>query len=1030
MKRLKKTYVISILALCLIIIALAFAYGQYETRTGARNNDWKTDMRMEGIRMTLNDLTEAQQTAVSAFETQLNDSLNLLSVPLRGIVRQKGDEAIQNYEYGCVVRKGEDGLVLPEDDAYIPLMEAMEYGGTPPIMLETGEPFEGSTGVFWSKAPVRVEEEPVPEAVPEEEEETADDGEGTADEAGTADGEGETSDSADEKTEGEQVSADTDTNTAAVTEEGQTQEYEYVLCAYRRLADQYYYVYYTPASEIETFMKSRVDVDSMLESMETVYEGQFLALVGDGNEYSILYGSHLFDGCETLSETCIVVGKSKSPFRKVTIKGEDYMYAVSSARYASSVGSEMRIVYMIPYESYAGQSSGTSYILLIVAFAFLLVLTVWVFAADEFMRHKAVTKSQRKRYGARRMCLMAASLCAVGFVVILLFSMFTEALSGIFYSTNNCQSALETMQIMSEENSAHDLRLTEQRAARYLSFAKRIAALLETYPELKTPEQLAEMSETTGADYLMLFDDSGKEILTDSRFVNLSYDSVSMNDFSRLIQGVPSIVHSASVDEVTGLYRQLIGVSMDDGDASNGYGSLIMAIVPSAESSLISTEEIMKSLTTPESIAFSVDRDTGVIKSASAAGLVGKKATEIGMNSGSLHGEFMDFFRLNDIQWYGCSVEYGGSLYYYAVKTESIFGNITTDGVIYGVMFVAAYAIMVVLLLFGYTDKRIDGYGAQIVDDHDWDFLDKESIRYGWWARKMPEKRAGFALTVLIGICLVALIVAVSVSDGSMGYIAVFSYVLNGGWTRAFNLFAMTKIVLLFIGITILLLGLRLLQSLLNGILDTKGSTISRLLCSLLKYVIIIIGIFLALESLGFDTTTLLASLGIFSLALSLGAKDLVADLLSGITIVFSGEYQIGDIVEIGGFRGRVWEIGIRTTTLVNSDGNMKNVSNRNVSDVLNLSRMNTRYTMQISIPYNQPLSEIKKILSEELPGIGREINEIASGPEYAGVVGIADGYMTLAFTVECDEQNTGIVRTKLNVAIKDLFDRHSIPFK
>ena len=538
------------------------------------------------------------------------------------------------------------------------------------------------------------------------------------------------------------------------------------------------------------------------------------------------------------------------------------------------------------------------------------------------------------------------------------------------------------------------------------------------------------MSETTGADYLMLFDDRGKEILSDSYFVNLTYSTVSMSDFKRLIQGVPSIVHPASVDEVTGLNRQLIGVSMDDGNVSNGYGSLIMAVVPSEESSLISTEEIMKSLTTPESIAFSVDQVSGVIKSASESVLAGRKATEMGMSSGSLRGEFMDFFRLNNTSWYGCSDEFDGSIYYYAVKTDSIFSNIATDGLIYGGMFIAAFVLMAVVLLAGYTEKRIDRYGAEVVDDHDWDFLEREKSSLSWWASKTPEKKAGFVLMVLTGLCLAALIVAVTVSDGSTGYIAVFSYVLNGGWTRGFNLFALTRIVLLILGITILLLGLKLLLGVLNGILDTKGSTISRLICSLLKYVVIIIGIFMALESLGFDTTTLLASLGIFSLAISLGAKDLVADVLSGITIVFSGEYQIGDIVEIGGFRGRVWEIGIRTTTLVNGDGNIKNISNRNVSGVLNLSRMNTRYTMQISIPYNQPLSKIREILNEELPGIGREIPEIASGPEYSGVVGIADGFMTLAFTVECDEQNTGIVRSKLNVAIKDMFDRHDIPIK
>lgn len=400
------------------------------------------------------------------------------------------------------------------------------------------------------------------------------------------------------------------------------------------------------------------------------------------------------------------------------------------------------------------------------------------------------------------------------------------------------------------------------------------------------------------------------------------------------------------------------------------------------------------------------------------------------MAAGDLRDEFMDFFRMNNVEWYGCSAEMNGAYYYYAVKTGSIFGNIAGDGLVYGGVFLAAYAVLAVILLSGYTKKRIEAYGTRIVDDHDWEFIESEKAGLNWWQRKLPEEKAWFVLLILIGACLGALVAAIAVSDGQTGYTAIFSYVMNGNWARGFNLFALTRIVLIVLAITVLLLGLKLVISLLGNVLETRGETICRLTGSLLKYVIIVVGLFFSLESLGFDPTTLLASLGIFSLALSLGAKDLVADVLSGITIVFSGEYQIGDIVEIGGFRGRVWEIGVRSTTLVNRDGNMKNISNRNVSDVLNLSRMNTRYTMQISIPYSQPLNKVREILGEELPGIGKGIPEIASGPQYAGVVGIADGYMTLAFTVECDEQNTGVVRDKLNVAIKDLFDRHSIPIK
>ena len=224
--------------------------------------------------------------------------------------------------------------------------------------------------------------------------------------------------------------------------------------------------------------------------------------------------------------------------------------------------------------------------------------------------------------------------------------------------------------------------------------------------------------------------------------------------------------------------------------------------------------------------------------------------------------------------------------------------------------------------------------------------------------------------------------------------------------------------------------GNKALLSVLCSILETKGETVCRLTFSLLRYVIIIVALFYALEALGFDTTTLLASLGIFSLALSLGAKDLVADVLSGIMIVFSGEYQIGDIVEIAGFRGRVWEIGVRSTTLVNKDGNMKNISNRNVSNVMNLSRLNSRFNMQISIPYDQSLDKVKEMLDKELPAISTKIGDIADGPAYLGVTGLDSGYVTLSFYADCAEEDMDAVCDQVNREIKALFEKHEIPFK
>lgn len=84
-----------------------------------------------------------------------------------------------------------------------------------------------------------------------------------------------------------------------------------------------------------------------------------------------------------------------------------------------------------------------------------------------------------------------------------------------------------------------------------------------------------------------------------------------------------------------------------------------------------------------------------------------------------------------------------------------------------------------------------------------------------------------------------------------------------------------------------------------------RGLTIVRLINSFLTWVIAIVAVLLILGAWGVDTGTLLASAGILSLIIGLGAQSLIADIIAGLFIVVEGEYQIGDII-IDDWRGTV----------------------------------------------------------------------------------------------------------------------------
>ena len=64
----------------------------------------------------------------------------------------------------------------------------------------------------------------------------------------------------------------------------------------------------------------------------------------------------------------------------------------------------------------------------------------------------------------------------------------------------------------------------------------------------------------------------------------------------------------------------------------------------------------------------------------------------------------------------------------------------------------------------------------------------------------------------------------------------------------------------------------------------------------------------------------MLVSAGVLTLVIGLGSQSLVADILAGIFLLMEGNVQVGDVVQVGGFRGYVMDLGIRMTKLFDMD--------------------------------------------------------------------------------------------------------------
>ena len=210
-----------------------------------------------------------------------------------------------------------------------------------------------------------------------------------------------------------------------------------------------------------------------------------------------------------------------------------------------------------------------------------------------------------------------------------------------------------------------------------------------------------------------------------------------------------------------------------------------------------------------------------------------------------------------------------------------------------------------------------------------------------------------------------------------------------------------------------------------------KGITIVKLTCSFLKYLLGVIAILMMLSAFGVDTTTLLASVGILTLVIGLGAQSLIADVIAGMFIVFESEFEVGDIVVIDGWRGTVSEIGIRATRIVDAGGNIKIINNSAISSVINQTEQTSIAKCIVGIDYGESLERVEKVINENLPKMKKNIPDIIEGPIYRGVTALNTSSVDLLFIAKCEEENIYQVQRDMNRAIKLVFDANdiNIPF-
>ncbi len=643
----------------------------------------------------------------------------------------------------------------------------------------------------------------------------------------------------------------------------------------------------------------------------------------------------------------------------------------------------------------------------------------------------------------------------IGTILTFLIAVYTQILSNISLRTVSNREDLLEIQERLNASEANVTYLKEVYEDYFANKALTAAYILGENPELMNREDLQELNDALNAEYLIVFDTNGKEVVSSDFFTGIEIlDDPESQTYAlrRLMFGYPVVVTDPAVGDFSGDVHQDIGASIrTDGEFT---GFVVMSVAPQE---LINAVQVASLESTLEAVqitqggfVFSVDKDDKTFTYYPNASYVGRDATEYGLKDSEIRDAFNGFIRLFEKNYYASTMETSTDIIVYTVTANKVLSSSAW-------MFALQVCVLIFLGLLVMTvqmrmtiEKGLKSMRKRMVKvfdkkDQEEDqthvevvmpdgtikrtvsILQRISLESMNWDVLTPEQKILTVLKAFLTLFAIGAAVTIIARDRIFADDSILLYILNKEWERGFNIFSLTHCVITVCIIFVLHYIIMKVLAMVPQITGPKGETVIRLIRSLVKYISVLAAIYYCLGYIGIDSATLLASAGLFTLVIGLGAQSLISDILSGLFIIFEGEFQVGDIVTIDDYRGTVQEIGIRTTKIMGYGGNIKIIRNSNVNNILNMTRKTSVCFCVLTIEYQADLEKTIRIFTEELPRIKEAIPQLLDEPTFDGVSELGENGVSLRFSAPCAEADRYGATYALNRELKNICEKYHI---
>lgn len=858
------------------------------------------------------------------------------------------------------------------------------------------------------------------------------------------------------------------------------------ILVYSKISGPYYYVEIINGDELLAYVNNNSNFMEILEGIETAYKLNVYLICLD------LENSRFFfnQPGNLVYSTDVYIDAMVNISNRTSINAEDEGFPADREALLAMDGTvntdqESGIRYLTVVREVEGLNSilvlrtDTEQIIqgvdeqivsgLVVILVLAIVFIVWVTSVFDEMGSGIMTEEKKNKYSPARIRLIAFSYGILTTLLVFAFSVYMRSLSSIYQEIEESSAILEVLDFRLERVDSDEQNLSKARKNLYMEYGARAAHMIDKYPELNNKEDLAIINSIIGSRFLILFDNEGKEINSSGDYIHMELgdDKVekptSTADFRKILHGVPGIAHDTVKDEVIGEELDMVGVRTMDRE-SGQYGALLLAFDPvdKERQKNNAINSIMQSLIPAGEFCFIASQSDKKITYATINDYIQPNMTiaQAGLKDSILSGNVTDFIKLSGVRHFCVSGmdEEERVIRYVVTPNGNLFGNSLKSGMLYAGGYAVLFLVLSVYLLAGYTNKKIQELEAAPLEskrDEGGDETERTNVEKGknkkdkkdkggprkqwermkatiahWLEARSPERKAILVLQIFLLIGIVNMLGRMTDSQGWQRQNALFTFILQGKWNKGFNLFALTAIILLGISLFLGLMFVRFIMATIGRMLNPRGQTICKLISNMFNYLGVLVFLYYALSYIGVDTNAILASVGVLGIGLSMGARDLIADIFAGVSTIFEGEYQVGDIVNINGYRGTVEEIGVRSTRVVGRGGNERIFSNKDIVSVINLTKMNSWVAITIRVDVNYPLQEVEGILAQKLPEIGANCKYIINGPIYKGVLSVEGGFAVLSIIAECNEDNYHKVERILNREVLLALRSKDVPVK